>query len=122
MSTPQNVVELLQALVRIPSVNPHGNAGVERPGEQACAEFVAEFLRFCGASAELREVESGRPNVVGIFPADKSGKPRLLFAPHLDTVSVSGMTIDPFAAELRDGKIWGRGASDTKGPMAAMLW
>ena len=64
----------------------------------------------------------GRPNVVARFPSDRPGKPRVLLAPHTDTVSVLGMTIPPFAAELRDGKIWGRGASDTKGPMAAMLW
>ena len=122
MNFPNSVAELLQALVRIPSVNPHGNPGVERPGEQACGEFVAEFLRDCGARVELREVKPGRPNVVGIFPSDRPGKPRLVFAPHLDTVSVEGMTIDPFGGELREGKIYGRGASDTKGPMAAMLW
>ena len=117
-----NVVELLQALVRIPSVNPAGNPGVENPGEAACAEFVAGFLRDCGARAEVREVEAGRPNVTGVFPSNAGGKKRVLFAPHTDTVSVAGMTIDPFGAELRDGKIYGRGASDTKGPMAAMLW
>ena len=39
-----------------------------------------------------------------------------------DTVSVIGMTIDPFSGEVRDGRLWGRGATDTKGPMAAMLW
>jgi succinyl-diaminopimelate desuccinylase len=122
MDLPCNVIELLQALVRIQSVNPDGNPGVERPGEQACAEFVGEFLRECGARVELREVQPGRPNVTGVFPSDRAGKPRLIFAPHLDTVSVAGMTIDPFAGELRDGKIFGRGASDTKGPMAAMLW
>ncbi|MCX6855997.1 MAG: M20/M25/M40 family metallo-hydrolase, partial [Verrucomicrobia bacterium] len=49
-------------------------------------------------------------------------KPRIVFAPHTDTVSVGGMTIEPFSGEIRDGCLWGRGASDTKGPMAAMLW
>ena len=63
-----------------------------------------------------------RPNVVARWPGARAGKPRLLFAPHTDTVSVEGMTIDPFGGEIRDGKLWGRGASDTKGPMAAMLW
>jgi acetylornithine deacetylase/succinyl-diaminopimelate desuccinylase-like protein len=119
---PHNIIELCQSLVRVPSVNPHGDPGVENPGEQACAEAVADFLRECGAETSLREVRPGRPNVVGRFPADRPGKPRVIFAPHLDTVSVGGMTIPPFAAELRDGKIWGRGASDTKGPMSAMLW
>ena len=122
MKAPSNVVELLQALVRIPSVNPDGNPGIERPGEAECAEYVAAFLRQVGAHVELEEVLPGRPNVVAVFPANRPGKKRVLFAPHLDTVSVAGMSIDPFAAEERDGKIWGRGASDTKGPMAAMLW
>ena len=119
-AAPASVVELARALVRIPSVNPDGDPGTDRTGEEACAEFVAEFLRSLGAEAALRPVHPGRPNVVGRFPAP--GKPRLLFAPHTDTVSVAGMTIDPFGGDLHDGKIHGRGASDTKGPMAAMLW
>jgi acetylornithine deacetylase/succinyl-diaminopimelate desuccinylase-like protein len=117
-----SVTGLLQALVQIPSVNPHGSPGVERPGEQACAEYVAAFLRKCGAETELREVTPGRPNVLGRFPSHSPGKPRLILAPHLDTVSVSGMVIDPFGGEIREGKVWGRGATDTKGSMAAMLW
>lgn len=119
---PNNVIELLQALVRIPSVNPHGDAGVAETGEKRCAEFIGGFLKSIGARVELREVQPDRPNVVGIFPTDKPGRDRIIFAPHTDTVSVAGMTINPFGGELRDGRIWGRGASDTKGTMAAMLW
>lgn len=122
MTSPANVVELLQALVRIPSVNPDGNPGVEHPGEAACAEYVAGFLRSMGARADLEEVLLGRPNVIATFPGGAPGRKRVVLAPHLDTVSVVGMAIDPFAAEIRDGRVWGRGASDTKGPMAAMLW
>lgn len=120
--SPSNAIELLQELIRIPSVNPAGTPGTEHVGEERCATYVREFLRGIGAEAELRPVLEGRPNVVGRFPADRAGKPRLLFAPHTDTVSVAGMTIAPFGGELREGKIWGRGASDTKGSMAAMLW
>lgn len=116
-----SVVELARALVRIPSVNPDGDPGTDRTGEGACAAFVGDFLRSLGATVELRDVQPGRPNVVARFAADRA-KPRLLFAPHLDTVSVAGMTIDPFGGELRDGRLHGRGASDTKGPAAAMLW
>lgn len=123
---PKNVVELAQALVRIPSVNPDGDPGTDGIGEEKCAHFVAAFLEHSGAEAFLDEVEPGRPNVIGHFPthpaADGKPKPRILFAPHTDTVSVGGMTIDPFGGEVRDGKVWGRGASDTKGPMAAFLW
>ena len=118
---PDSVVGLAQALVRIPSVNPDGDPGTDGIREQACAEFVAGFLRSIGAEVALREVHPGRPNVVGRFAAG-SGKPKLLLAPHTDTVSVAGMTIDPFGGEVQDGRLYGRGASDTKGSMAAMLW
>jgi len=121
---PQNVVELCQALIRIPSVNPDGNPGTDQVGEKKCAEFIGAFLEKCGAQIEFQPVLPDRPNVIARFPTDSVGikKPRIVFAPHTDTVSVAGMTIPPFDAELRDGKIFGRGASDTKGPMAAMLW
>jgi acetylornithine deacetylase/succinyl-diaminopimelate desuccinylase-like protein len=122
MSMPQNVIELCRALVRIPSVNPDGNPGTEQVGEKVCAEFVGGFLKKCGARVEYQEVLPERPNVIGRFPTDRIGKPCIIFAPHTDTVSVVGMTIDPFGGELRDGKISGRGATDTKGPMASMLW
>lgn len=122
MSAPRTVVELLQDLVRIPSVNPHGEPGTGGVGEAKIAAYLAEFLRGIGAEVELREVLPDRPNVVARWPGDRPGKPRVLFAPHTDTVSVGGMSIDPFSGEVRDGKVWGRGASDTKGPMAAMLW
>jgi succinyl-diaminopimelate desuccinylase len=113
--------DLLRELIRIPSVNPDGDPGTTCTGEMECAGFVADFLQSCGAEASVEEILPGRPNVVGRFPSQGKGKPRLLFAPHTDTVSVAGMTIDPFGADLSEGKVWGRGASDTKGSMAAML-
>lgn len=119
-SPPASVVELAQALVRIPSVNPDGEPGTDRTGEEACAIYLRDCLAGLGAEARLQQVLPGRPNVVARFAS--AGKPRLLFAPHTDTVSVAGMTIDPFGGEIRDGKLYGRGATDTKGPMAAMLW
>lgn len=122
MNPPSSVVELLQTLIRIPSVNPHGDPGTDETGERRIAEWLVDFLKDSGAEAELRDAMPGRPNVVAHWPSDRPGKPKLLLAPHTDTVSVAGMTIDPFAAEWREGRIWGRGASDTKGSMAAMLW
>lgn len=118
---PLNPTSLLQDLIRIQSVNPEGDPGVSDPGEARIALALEKLLLSMGTEVSLREVLSGRPNVVARFPSDRPDKPRLLLAPHTDTVSVVGMTIDPFGAEVRDGKIWGRGASDTKGPMAAML-
>jgi len=124
MAGPQNVVDLLRDLVAIPSVNPQGQPGTDRVGEQALGEYVADFLRRLGADVALEPVEPGRPNVVASFaPARaKDHAPRLAFAPHLDTVSVAGMTIAPFDPVVRNGQVWGRGSSDTKGPMAAALW
>ncbi len=121
MSFPDSPAALLRELVRIPSVNPDSAPGEEAAGEAACARRVGELLAVCGAEVVFEEVEPGRPNVIGRFPGG-GGKPGLLFAPHLDTVSVAGMTIKPFSGEIADGRVHGRGASDTKGTMAAMLW
>jgi acetylornithine deacetylase/succinyl-diaminopimelate desuccinylase-like protein len=118
---PADVVSLLQHLVRIPSVNPDNSPGTESTREEELAVFLGGWLEALGAEVLLEEIEPGRPNLIARFsPLD--GRPRILLGPHLDTVGVAGMTIDPFCGELRDGRVWGRGASDTKGPMAAMLW
>ena len=113
-SLPSSVIELTQALVRIPSVNPDGDPGTPHTGEQRCAEFVGRFLEHSGAETFLDEVEPGRPNVIARFPSkpshDDRRKPRIVFGPHTDTVGVGGMVIDPFGGEVRDGRVWGRGA------------
>jgi len=114
-------VELLQQLVRIPSVNPDNPAGCDCGGEAEIADFLKGWLEELGATVVLEEIKPGRPNLIARF-APRDGRPRILLGPHLDTVGVGSMTIDPFGAEMRDGRLWGRGASDTKGPMAAMLW
>ena len=119
----KSATDIASALIRIPSVNPDGgDPGTDQTGEAACAIWVADFLRGCGAEVSLREVLPGRPNVVGRFPSRRAAGRRILLAPHLDTVSVSGMTIDPFSGEVRNGCLLGRGASDTQGTAAAMLW
>jgi acetylornithine deacetylase len=117
----QDVVSLLQQLVRIPSVNPDNAPGTEQIGEETLAIFLSGWLESIGADVALEEIKPGRPNLIARF-APLDGRPRILLGPHLDTVGVGGMTIEPFGGEIRDGKVWGRGASDTKGPMAAMLW
>lgn len=124
MNPPQSVVELLQELVRIPSVNPSGDPGTaaDNTGERAIAEYLALFLERCGAETTLVDVLPGRPNVIGRFPSAASGKPGLVFAPHTDTVSVAGMSIEPFGGRISGERVFGRGSSDTKGPMAAQLW
>ena len=120
VSSIHSVVDLCQALVQIPSENPSGSAASH--GEEAIARFVGEYLEILGAQVEYEEIGPGRPNVYGLWPAPPGAKQRILFAPHLDTVTVEGMTVDPFLAERLDGRLYGRGTSDTKGSMAAMLW
>src|SRR6202030_4389228 len=120
VSSIHSVVDLCQALVQIPSENPSG-ATVSH-GEEAIARFVGEFLENLGAQVEFEEIGPGRPNVYGLWPVPPGTNQRLLFAPHLDTVTVDGMTIDPFLAQRLEGKLYGRGSANTKGSMAAMLW
>lgn len=115
-----DVVSLLQELIRIPSVNPDNSPGTKETGEAALACFLRDWLESIGARVTLEEILPGRPNLIARF-APLDGRPRILFSPHLDTVGVSNMTIAPFSGQIHSGKIWGRGSSDTKGPMAAML-
>src|ERR1700736_3231751 len=115
-----SVVDLCQALVQIPSENPSGS--VASQGEEAIARFVGAFLESLGAEVEYEEIGPGRPNVYGMWAIPPGATQRILFAPHLDTVTVEGMTVDPFLGKCLDGKLYGRGSSDTKGPMAASGW
>ena len=115
------VVDLLQTLIQIPSVNPEVDPQISPHGEKNVAEFLSDFLTPLGFETRLEEVEPGRPNLIARAPGPQD-RPRILLGPHLDTVETSGMTIAPFRAEIKEGKIYGRGSSDTKGPMAAMLW
>src|ERR1700732_4797315 len=108
VSSIHSVVDLCQALVQIPSENPSGSTVSH--GEEAIASFVGEFLESLGARVEFEEIGPGRPNVYGLWPVPAGTSHRLLFAPHLDTVTVDGMTIDPFLAERLNGKLYGRGA------------
>ncbi len=117
----QDVTALLQQLIQIPSVNPDNAPGTDQTGERTLAIFLSGWLESIGAEVILEEIKPGRPNLIARF-APLDGRPRILLGPHLDTVGVAGMTVAPFGGILRDGRIWGRGAADTKGPMAAMLW
>jgi acetylornithine deacetylase len=113
----QRTVELLRQLVQIESINPTLVAG--GAGEGEIASFVARVLRDAGIETRLQEVAPGRPNVLGRLPGSGGGRFLVLNA-HLDTVSVDGME-DPFSARITDGRLFGRGAWDTKGGLAAGL-
>lgn len=126
----KDVTMLLCELIQIPSVNPTGNPGTTEVNEERIAAYVADFLKAIGADeVRLIPVKPNRPNVFARFcggrvtgSKGKGKRERVAFAPHTDTVSVEGMTIDPFKPTIKNGKIYGRGSTDTKGPMAAMLW
>lgn len=114
------LIKLLQELVRIPSVNPDDTDDPAITGEGRLAEFLATHLERRGFEITWDERTSGRPNVVARFNCGKAER-TLLFEAHLDTVSVAGMTRNPFAGDVEGGRLYGRGACDTKGPMAACL-
>ena len=115
-----DVISLLQDLVRLPSVNPSAAAPGEPSGEGGLGDFLERRLQAMGLRA-IRQPTAlpGRDNVIGVYPG--AGGPALLFEAHLDTVSGAGMQGDPFSGELREGRVWGRGACDCKASLAAML-
>ncbi len=73
-----------------------------------------------GLEVTIQEIEPGRVNVIGVLPGTGNGRSLLLNA-HMDTVGVDDMTIDPFGGDIRDGRLYGRGAQDMKGSLAAMM-
>ncbi len=111
------VLTLLRDLVAIDSVNPSLVPGAA--GEAAVAARVAGALRTAGLDVEVSEVAPGRSNVVGVLEGRASGR-TLMLCGHLDTVGVEGMTA-PFDPVERDGRLYGRGAQDMKGGVAAMV-
>ncbi len=123
MST--NPVEILQQLVAIPSVNPMGGAAVgPEAGEGRLTAHLESSLEELGWACLRQPVEPGRENLLARLDGDvlpQRGGPLVLFGVHQDTVPVAGMTIDPFAGEIREGRVYGRGACDVKGGMAAIL-
>ena len=113
------VHDLLTRMVRIPSVTvrDEGRAGT---GEAELAEFVATWLREAGIEVATQEAAPERLNVIGRIPGRDRSR-ALLLNSHLDTVEVDGMAIDPYGAEVRDGRLYGRGSCDAKGCLATFM-
>lgn len=128
------IVQVMQDLIRIPSQNmpPVGEEG-------ACQEYIAGYLRRHGLSADVYELSTvpgllehpdyfpgrdyrGRPNVLSCLSGTGGGR-SLLLSGHCDTVALgeSDWAHPPFAAAIHDDKLFGLGAIDMKGPLAAML-
>jgi acetylornithine deacetylase/succinyl-diaminopimelate desuccinylase-like protein len=106
-------VGLLERLIRIDTSNPPGNEGEVQ-------SLLRELLADAGFECELPAREPGRPNLVARLRGESPG-PVLCLLGHVDTVPAdpSDWSLDPWSGELRDGEVWGRGALDMKGQVAA---
>jgi len=111
-----DAVALTRALTRIDSRNP--TLSPDSLGELQIAEALGRLLSEWGFTVNLQECAPRRPNLVASI--GNPSRPALMFAGHLDTVGVEGMTHDPFAADMRSGRIYGRGSADMKAGIAAM--
>ena len=111
-----DAVALTRALVKIDSRNPTLSA--DGPGERNVAVALGRALEEWGFSVELQDSGSDRPNLIArIGPSDA---PAIMFAGHLDTVGIEGMTHDAFSGAIENGKLYGRGSCDMKSGVAAM--
>jgi succinyl-diaminopimelate desuccinylase len=114
-ATSMNCVDLARKLVQFPSLNPPGE-------EKACADYVANLLEQAGLEVELHEFAPGRPSMVARLRGASDLNP-LAFTGHLDVVPLGEKpwSTPPFAAEIRDGRLFGRGSSDMKAGVAAFV-
>ena len=110
---------LTRELVRVDSRNPTLVSGA--PGEARVARVLGDVLTAWGFRVELRDAAPGRPNVIArIGAARENGHGSLMFNGHIDVVGVEGMVHAPWDGTVRDGRLYGRGASDMKAGVAAM--
>ncbi len=117
MPTVNETVELLQQLIRNQCVN---DGTPESGHEHRSVSTIADYL---GSSGEIYEPRPGRQSSIYRIPGSTPGAPTLALVPHLDVVPVNrdGWSVDPFAAEISDGFLWGRGAVDMLNLTAAMV-
>lgn len=112
----QEIIDFLVSLIQIPSINPPGN-------EEEVAAIIEEKLTKSGIDVKRVVAEQGRPNIIGRVRGTE-GTHLLLFNGHMDVVPIGDMGkwwVDPFGARIIDGKVYGRGACDMKGGLAAMM-
>jgi acetylornithine deacetylase len=113
----QDILKTLADLVAINSVNPNFPGGVP---ELELAQYVERFFSARQIKTFRQQIAPDRPNVIAVIPG-RDPERHVVLEAHMDTVSAEGMTIEPWTAEIRDGKLFGRGACDTKGGLAAMM-
>ena len=119
MTLEEEVVKICQDLIRIPSVN----FGDGKGDEKAIAEYVVASLAEVGIPAKIYESAPNRCNVIANIEGSDTSRPGLVVHGHIDVVpaNAADWSVDPFAAEIRDGMIWGRGAVDMKNTDAMIL-
>jgi acetylornithine deacetylase/succinyl-diaminopimelate desuccinylase family protein len=112
---PGEVLDLTRRLVAVPSFGP------EHGWETGVARILDDLLTAAGLAVRRQTVVEGRENVIATLPGAQDAPPLLMLNGHMDTVPPSSsMAHPPFAAEVSDGHLWGRGAADMKGGLAAM--
>ncbi len=116
MMNTKRMVELLQRMVKVNTVNPPGD-------EQKLAEFICDFISDQGLECQLHQVVENRSNIVVTLRGKDPTLKKLYFSGHLDTVPIGEQpwTVNPFGAEIENGRIYGRGTTDMKGGVAALL-
>lgn len=114
--------QLLADLVRLPSVNPMGRSDLpaEIIYESRVTDYIEARLQALGVPYRRHTVAPGRDNIFAEYHPP-GATTHLLWEAHQDTVPVEGMTIEPFSAEIRDGRMYGRGSCDVKAGIAVML-
>ena len=119
MTLEEEVVKICQDLIRIPSVN----FGEGKGDEKAVAEYVVASLAEVGITSRIYESAPNRCNVIANIEGSDTSRPGLVVHGHIDVVPANAddWSVDPFAAEIRYGMIWGRGAVDMKNTDAMIL-
>ncbi len=115
MTPTERSISLLCRVLQANTVNPPGN-------ELETARILHDFFRENGIEAEVDEFLPGRANLLARLPGDGRSERPLVFCGHMDVVPAGGAAweVDPFGAEVREGRIYGRGASDMKSGLVAM--
>jgi acetylornithine deacetylase len=115
-------IQLLRDMIAIPSVNPMRSDCGEAV-ESALVNYIENALSRERIDCERQNVAKGRDNIIAIVSGTgpKSKKDGLMFNSHLDTVPVANMSIAPFDPRIENGRVYGRGACDAKGSLAAMM-
>src|SRR6476646_11826653 len=115
--TEKPVLATLADLIRINSINPAYDDG--RP-ESEIDSYIERFFAGRGIETWRQEVFPGRPNLIARLPGRNAGR-RVVLEAHVDTASITGMTIPPFEPAIQDNRMYGRGSCDTKAGVAGMM-